>query len=81
MNADKNKQQNTKKVNQSNQDTDLTRFGHSVTLSKNIFLNAVNKQQAVLFGGAKGSSNKYDICDESYLFKIDEQLWTKLNSK
>jgi hypothetical protein len=39
----------------------------------------VNKQQAVLFGGAKGASSKYDICDDSYLFKIEEQIWVKLN--
>jgi hypothetical protein len=65
-----------------NQDAELMRFGHTVTLSKyfiKIFYFTVNKQQAILFGGAKGSSSKYDICDDSYLFKIEDQIWLKLN--
>jgi hypothetical protein len=65
--------------NTGSQDSELMRFGHTVTLS-NININPlVNKQQAILFGGAKGASSKYDICDDSYLFKIDEQVWVKLN--
>jgi hypothetical protein len=41
----------------------------------------VNKNQAVLFGGARGASSKYDICDDAYLFKIEEQTWIRLNRK
>jgi hypothetical protein len=68
------------KTKSNSQDNELMRFGHTVTLSK-IKFNLVNKQQAVLFGGAKGTSTKYDICDDSYLFKIDEHIWIKLNRK
>jgi len=79
-NIDKNK---IKKTAQNQQDSELTRFGHTVTLSKpllfNLYMILVNKNQAVLFGGAKGASSKYDICDDSFLFKIDEQMWIKLN--
>lgn len=81
-NVDKNK---IKKSAQNQQDSELTRFGHTVTLGKPLSFNIkfilVNKNQAVLFGGAKGASSKYDICDDSFLFKIDEQMWIKLNRK
>lgn len=63
-------------------DLELMRFGHSVTLSKNdSVILLVNKQQAVLFGGAKGTSSKYQICNDTYLFKNEEHMWVKLNRK
>ena len=34
-----------------------------------------------MFGGARGSSTQYDIRDDTYLFKIQEQMWMKLNRK
>lgn len=70
------------------QDNELMRFGHTVNLSnlnktyKFLFIYfTVNKQHAVLFGGARGSSTQYDIRDDTYLFKIQEQMWMKLNRK
>jgi hypothetical protein len=78
---DKNKiKKNFVNRDQNNQDSELMRFGHTISLSNFIFI-LVNKNQAVLFGGAKGSSSKYDICDDTYLFKIDEQIWIKLTRK
>jgi hypothetical protein len=83
----KKKQQQIQAQNQnsqSQQDSELTRFGHTVTLGKIKFINInslVNKNQAVLFAGARGASSKYDICEDSFLFKIDEQMWIKLNRK
>jgi hypothetical protein len=68
-----------KQMSTNNQDSELMRFGHTVTLGKFHSNHLVNKQQAVLFGGAKGSSSNYDICDDAYLFKINEQVWIKLN--
>lgn len=57
--------------NNHQQDTELIRFGHTVCL--------INKQQAVLFGGAKGHSTDYVIKNDCYLFKLDEHVWIKLN--
>jgi hypothetical protein len=57
--------------NQTDEDSDLMRFGHTVTL--------INKQQAILFGGARGTSGNYTICDDAYLFNINEKMWLKLN--
>ena len=66
--------------NQTDEDSDLMRFGHTVTLSYfNLII--VNKQQAVLFGGARGTSGNYSICDDAYLFNINEKMWLKLNRK
>jgi hypothetical protein len=42
-------------------------------------LTLVNKEQAVLFGGARGTSGNYTICDDAYLFNIKEKMWLKLN--
>jgi hypothetical protein len=52
------------------QTNELSRFGHSVTL--------LNQNSAILFGGAKGLSSNYDICNDCYIFKIHENTWVKI---
>ena len=51
------------------------RFGHTMTLiNKN-----KGQAKAVLFGGAKGLSYQYDLCNDCYIFKTEESTWVKLN--
>ncbi|MCQ2816824.1 MAG: metallophosphoesterase, partial [archaeon] len=35
---------------------------------------------SILFGGAKGLSYKYDLCNDCFLFRTEENTWTKLSS-
>ncbi len=60
----------TLKSNKS-QTNELSRFGHSV-----IYLNSNN---AILCVGAKGLSSHYEICNDTYIFKIKENTWVKIN--
>ena len=39
----------------------------------------VNSNNAVLFGGAKGYSSNYDIKNDTYIFKIQENTWVKIS--
>ena len=39
----------------------------------------MNSNTAILFGGAKGYSSKYEIKNDVYVFKIKENTWIKLN--
>jgi len=39
----------------------------------------VNSNNAILFGGAKGYSSDYEIKNDVYIFKIQENTWVKLN--
>ena len=34
---------------------------------------------AILFGGAKGLSYQYDLCNDCYIFKTEENTWIKIN--
>ena len=38
----------------------------------------VNPNNALLFGGAKGLSTKYDLCNDCYLFKVKDNIWIKI---
>jgi len=67
--VDKNNMQNPS--NQLQPINDLSRFGHSVTL--------LNSNNAVLFGGAKVYSSNYDIKNDTYIFKIQENTWVKIS--
>jgi hypothetical protein len=35
----------------------------------------------VLFGGARGTSGNYTICDDAYIFNVNEKMWIKLSRK
>ena len=39
----------------------------------------MNSNNAILFGGAKGYSSDYEIKNDVYIFKIQENTWIKLN--
>ena len=39
----------------------------------------MNSNNAILFGGAKGYSSDYEIKNDVYIFKIQENTWVKLN--
>ena len=41
--------------------------------------NLVNSNNAILFGGAKGYSSNYDIKNDTYIFKIQENTWVKIS--
>lgn len=49
---------------------DLARFGHTVT--------KISKNRAVLFGGATGSTKKYFMTAETFLFDHLAQNWRKI---
>lgn len=75
-----NKTKGNLNTTKNNDDSDLMRFGHTVTLGKFIFY-LVNRNNALLFGGAKGTSGNYTILDDTYSFKINDKIWIKLNRK
>jgi len=52
-------------------DIPAARFGHTITL--------VNKNIAVLFGGAIGDTGKYTITGDTYTCDIINKKWKKLN--
>ena len=51
------------------------RFGHTMIQGKII---SVSKDIAILFGGATGDTNHYNITSETYVLFLNTYIWKKL---
>lgn len=58
---------------ESHGDVPEPRFGHTITLT--------SKDKAILFGGAVGDANKYQMTADTYLFHTVKRVWKKLTPK
>ena len=77
------KNNNIYQNNQLQPTIDLSRFGHSMTLCNKIllkksFIIIVNTNNSILFGGVKGYSSNYNIKNDTYIFKLQENAWVKI---